>query len=94
MATNNLTLALILIIGLSGIGNVLTVSNNMEIEDEYDQLDQDKSTVDDINQQLNVDIKSLQDERENLLIELSQWQMKYNQSEVNVSGLNLQIDEI
>ena len=94
MATNNLTLALILIIGLSGIGNVLTVSNKMEIEDEYDQLDQDKSTVDDINQQLNVDIKSLQDERENLLIELSQWQMKYNQSEVNVSGLNLQIDEI
>ena len=94
MATNNLTLVLILIIGLSGIGNVLTVSNNMEIEDEYTQLDQDKSTVDDINQQLNDDIKSLQDEREDILIVLRYWRMEYNQSEVNVSALNLQIDEI
>ena len=85
MATNNLTLVMILVIGLSGIGNVLTVSNNMQIEDEYTQLDQDKSTVDDINQQLNDDIKSLQDEREDILIVLRYWRMEYNQSEVNAA---------
>jgi len=94
MATNNLTLVMILIIALSGIGNVLTVSNNMEIEDEYDQLDQDKSTVDDMNQQLNDEIGVLQDEKEDILIVLRYWRMEYNQSEVNVSALNLQIDEI
>ena len=94
MATNNLTLVMILIIALSGIGNVLTVSNNMEIEDEYDQLDQDKSTVDDMNQQLNDEIGVLQDDKEDMLIVLRYWRMEYNQSEVNVSALNLQIDEI
>ena len=94
MATNNLTLVLVLIIGLSGIGNVLTVSNNMEIEDEYEQLDQDKSTVDDMNQQLNDEIGVLQDDKEDMLIVLRYWRMEYNQSEVNVSALNLQIDEI
>ena len=94
MATNNLTLVMILIIALSGIGNVLTVSNNMEIEDEYDQLDQDKSTVDDMNQQLNDEIGVLQDEKEDILIVLRYWRMEHNQSEVNVSALNLQIDEI
>ena len=94
MATNNLTLVMILIIALSGIGNVLTVSNNMEIEDEYEQLDQDKSTVDDMNQQLNDEIGVLQDDKEDMLIVLRYWRMEYNQSEVNVSALNLQIDEI
>ena len=85
---------MILIIALSGIGNVLTVSNNMEIEDEYEQLDQDKSTVDDMNQQLNDEIGVLQDDKEDMLIVLRYWRMEYNQSEVNVSALNLQIDEI
>ena len=94
MATNNLTLVMILIIALSGIGNVLTVSNNMEIEDEYDQLDQDKSTVDDMNQQLNDEIGVLQDERSHILKELSHRQSKFERSAVNVSALNLQIDEI
>ena len=94
MATNNLTLVMILIIALSGIGNVLTVSNNMEIEDEYEQLDQDKSTVDDMNQQLNDEIGVLQDDKEDMLIVLRYWRMEYNQAEVNVSALNLQIDEI
>jgi len=94
MATNNLTLVLVLIIGLSGAGNILTVSNNLQIEDEYNQLDHDKSTVDDTNQQLNDDIGFLQDERDHILKELYQWQSKFDHSEENVSALNLQIDGI
>ena len=94
MATSNLTLVLLLVIGLSGIGNVLTISNNLQIEDEYSQLEQDNATVDDSNQQLNDDIGVLQDERSHILKELSHRQSKFERSAVNVSALNLQIDEI
>ena len=94
MAVNNLTFVLVLIIGLSGVGNILTVSNNSQIEDEYNQLDNDKSTVDDTNQQLSDDIGLLQDERGHILEELSQWQSKFDGSMENVSALNLQIDDL
>ena len=94
MATSNLTLVLLLVIGLSGIGNVLTISNNMQIEDEYIQLEQDNATVDDSNQQLNDDIGVLEDERSHILKELSHRQSKFERSAENVSALNLQIDEI